>query len=277
MRSLQDFRRYLLDRLVLRPTRGLVDAGGKRRVVLNSSRGTIECFVDSHDSENEFSEVLVLKFPGTAGRAERSSSFPLAEDSADPMGISARGEVWTWNPPGYGSSSGRATLKNIAETSLEFARLVQQRRVGPSTRVFVCGNSLGCAAALYLASQGSLLPEGRSGLILRNPPPLVPVVTSIASRYPLGKLVAPVAASLVDSMDAAKTAAKVPLPIVFLQSQNDSLVPVEMQQLVIDAHSGPQRLVQLAGLDHDEVPEPEHAPLIRDALDWLWSQTCDQH
>ncbi|MFG0260963.1 MAG: hypothetical protein ACF788_01030, partial [Novipirellula sp. JB048] len=130
-RPLNHFRSVLLDKLVLRPTRDRVDPGTQRRVVLTSRFGPLETFGLANYPDPDFTspaaacagsacaggaggagcrdashptaggaevgaagppELLLLKFPGTAGRAERSSLFP-----ADLM-PDVRTHVWTWNP-----------------------------------------------------------------------------------------------------------------------------------------------------------------------------------
>ncbi|QDT03721.1 Alpha/beta hydrolase family protein [Rubripirellula lacrimiformis] len=262
----QSLRRYLLDRMVLRPSRGLVDHGLQRREVLNVHGEKIECFVHSRSIGDQPPDWLVLKFPGTAGRAERSSEFPIS------MVNSMGGEVWTWNPPGYGGSSGRPSLTKIARSAEGFARTVLSEHAPTATRLWLVGNSLGCNTALHVAStlDDLSLPVG---LVLRNPPPLIPVVQRIAQRYPLGKLVGPIAESLTDSMNALSLAPMVDRPAVFLQCLNDSLVPPSIQNEVIRRYAGNHQVVKLAGLDHDGIATDEQAETIRSAIQWLWKQT----
>lgn len=231
------------------------------------SRGEpLESFVHYVGDRKSPLDLLVIKFPGTAGRAERSSTFP-----ADTFG-GANAEVWTWNPPGYGKSGGRASLARIQTASLDFLRCVLgSKRIADTTRVWIVGNSLGCVTALNVAANIPVMP--RLGMILRNPPPLSDVVKDVAAKYPLGHWVDPIADSLVDEMNAPITAAKVKLPAVFLQSELDELVLPRMQQDVLDAYAGPTRFVLLEGLGHGSVATDFHEPLIEDALRWLWDQT----
>lgn len=269
MTLVDTFRRLLLDRLVLRPTRHPLEPGTGQRVTLTAVGLPLECLVHRRGPASPELDLLLLKFPGTAGRAERSTAFPLSAYAAMFPQPPLAGEVWTWNPPGYGNSGGRATLPGIAEAALDFVREVIARRAGAATRVILCGNSLGCAPALHAASR-DLLPASRSGLILRNPPPVVPVVRRIARRYPLGRLLDPVAESVCDTMNVLVTAASVELPVVFLQSECDTLVPRELQSQVHASHPGPQRVVTLEGLEHDGIPDDTHQAAIADALRWLW-------
>ncbi|QDT08331.1 alpha/beta hydrolase [Stieleria marina] len=266
--AITSVRRRILDRLVLRPSRHEIDPGVQQRVMLKwgPSDETLECFVQSRGKPKEPLDLLVIKFPGTAGRAERSSHFPSNYLSID------NSEVWTWNPPGYGGSSGRASLHRMEVAALDFWRqMLGSSRVGPSTRVWACGNSLGCIAALRVASEVDS--QNRLGMLLRNPPPLIDVVKEIARRYPLGQMIHPVADSLTDSMNAPIIAASVTWPCVFLQSELDELVLPAMQDRVIDAYAGHKRVVHLQGLSHGAVATELHEPLIRKSVQWLWEQT----
>ena len=117
------------------------------------------------------------------------------------VGRQLRVAIWTWNPPGYGRSGGRASLQRIADAANEFWRQVTQREAGESTSIWLCGNSLGCVTALHVAASAQPDPS-RVGMILRNPPPLIPVVKRIARQYPLGSLLDSTIESLCEPMNA---------------------------------------------------------------------------
>ncbi len=262
--SLYKFRRHLLDRLVLEPSREPIDFGSQRREVLTFNGRPLETFVQSNAQDDGPPELLVLKFPGTAGRAERSTDFPMS------MLPNRRVAMWTWNPPGYGGSSGRATMNAITRAAVVFWEQVIQRVADPNTHVWLCGNSLGCATALHVAA--SVDPGHRHGIILRNPPPLTPVFKHIANRYPLGKLAHSIGDALSEEMNAVSTARQVSWPAVILQSELDTLVPPRLQQQVIDAYGGPKKVVCMKGLTHFDAPTELHEPLIKSGVDWLWQQ-----
>lgn len=265
-RPIHSFRQYLLNRMVLRPSRYPIEPSTQQRVMLTANERPLECFVQQNFDSDDPPELLILKFPGTAGRAELATTFPAA------MLGDVRVEMWTWNPPGYGRSSGRASLARIADAAIEFWTQVTQRRRGATTSVWLCANSLGCVSALHVAA--SLQPDPRtSGMIMRNPPPLVPVVKRVAERYPLGGWIHPVVESLCDSMNAMHTAGQVTLPAVFLQSELDTLVPIAYQNQVIDAYAGQHRVVLMEGLDHGGIATEQHEPRIEDSIGWLWERT----
>ncbi len=267
-RPIQQLRRYLLDRMVLRPSRHRIDHATKQRVMLTALGRPLECFVERNHEADLPPEVLILKFPGTAGRAERSTTFPA---ELLPGGQRQRVTIWTWNPPGYGGSGGRASLGRIADAAMEFWNHVIDRDHNSSTAVLLCGNSLGCVTTLHVAAAAGDA-AGRCGLVLRNPPPLIPVVKHIARRYPMSRLVEPIAESLCERMNAVVTAAKVRQPAVFIQSELDSLVLPEYQQQVFGAYAGEKKLVVLEGLSHAGIPEESHQPLLQESIQWLWRQ-----
>ena len=265
-RSLLPLQRYLLDRMVLRPTRHPIEHPTQQRVLLPFGKQNLECFVQRNFRSDRPPELVVLKFPGTGGRAERSTGFPMS------LMKRQRVEVWTWNPPGYGRSEGRASLTEIAGAALTFWDEVKRRSGRNEMTTWLCGNSLGCATALHVASE--IGPSASvTGLVLRNPPPLIPVVKRVARSYPLGGLMEPVIDTLCDSMNAMLTAPRVELPAVFLQSGLDSLVTPEDQNRLIASYGGPSRVVVMEGLEHACPPNDDHFPRIAESIDWLWNQT----
>lgn len=262
-RPIQSFRRYLLDRMVLRPSRHPMEFMPQQRVMLHGGSAPLECFVQSNfDDEESPADLVILKFPGTAGRAERSTTFPMSMLS--PLRVT----MWTWNPPGYGRSGGRASLQMIASAAVEFWHQVTDR-YSHELPTWLCGNSLGCVTALSVAA--SVRPDpNRCGIILRNPPPLKPVVKRVARRYPMGAWMGPVADALCDSMNAMTTARQCQLPAVFLQSELDSLVPVPYQNRLIRAYGGPRQCVLMEGLTHGGIATEVHQPQIQQSIQWLW-------
>lgn len=263
---LRTIRRRLLDRMVLRPSRDRIDHPHQERVVLQCLGRSLECFVQQHEPNEISSGILVIKFPGTSGRAEQSTGLPLA--LLDGVG----GRTWTWNPPGYGGSHGQASLPRIADAAVDFVNQVIDREADDGTTIWLAGNSLGCATALNVAARIDF-DHDRTGIVLRNPPPIAEVVMKIASRYPLGHLVNRLANSVDDSMNVMVTATQVRLPAVFLQSGSDTLVPPALQKKVIDAYEGIHQVVVMEDLDHDGLATSDHENQIRQSLHWLLKNT----
>ncbi len=263
---LNHLRRRLLDRMVLRPSRHPIESALQKRVALTVRGRLLECFVQQHPSADDRGRVLVIKFPGTSGRAEQSTGLPLT------LLHGVAGTTWTWNPPGYGGSQGRASLPIIAEAAVEFVQQVIDREADAKTTIWLAGNSIGCATALNVAAATHLDPN-RTGIVLRNPPPIPEVVKHVASRYPLGSMLNRLADRVHRPMNALFTASQVQLPAVFLQSGADRLVPPALQNKVIAEYAGKHQVVVMDDLDHDDLTNEHHDQRIRDSLHWLLDQT----
>ena len=273
---------WVLDRLVVRPSRHAVQPRGSVRTVVTLEDGRrLDSFVhevveggagvDEGESKSGSGSgsggggrMVVAKFPGTAGRGECSSAFPISPTVLR-MGGLAGGSVHTWNPPGYGQSDGRATLAAIGDAAVEYARAVAER---PARVRWLVGNSLGCCAAL---SAAAALPPGMyHGVWLRNPPPLADVIGDVASRYPGGpRAIRRVVAALPGSMNAAELIRRVQLPVAVMTSGADTLVRPARQSDLLDLHPGRHRQIVLPGLRHDEGPREEHAADVGSLVEWL--------
>ena len=260
--------------MVLRPSRNVLDFGTQQRWDIKVDGHSLEYFSQDFGEEKNGHDLVIVKFPGTSGRAERSSVFPGnlldssgENSSADASNVS--GLVLTWNPPGYGRSGGRSSLAKMMTAGKRFFSEVLDRHADGAI-VWLCGNSLGCNVALSIAADD--MSQRIGGMILRNPPPLIPVVQRVASKYPMGKYIRPIAESLVREMNAEKTAPQSTAPAVFLKSMSDNLVPPKMQDRLIETYGGPNRVVSMDGLEHDGIPNDEHQKLISEALVWLWQQ-----
>ena len=73
---IMSLRRSVLDRLVLRASRHEIPVATQQRVIWQVAGGRLETFVHRSTAPAGTADLVVLKFPGTAGRAERSSRFP---------------------------------------------------------------------------------------------------------------------------------------------------------------------------------------------------------
>ncbi len=251
----------------MRPTRHPLDSGTQIRREFFARGRRVEYFIQSALGRNESVDWLVLKFPGTSGRAERSTKFPFC------VLPHLSGETWTLNPPGYGRSEGRASLLTLVDVASEFVQHALANHSNDSARVILAGNSLGCAAALGVAANisGGELSIGNAslGLMLRNVPPLTQVIQRVAKRYPLGWLFHRVAEAIPPEMDAVRTANRVEFPAVFFQSEHDELVPPSLQKTVHDVYAGEKRVVTLSGIGHASLMTEDHAPEVETAMRWL--------
>ena len=260
------FRRAIASKLILQPSRHPLEVESLRRVEFEGGLGLLEAYVghwhgDFGQHAGKPLDLLVLKLPGTAGRAERSTPFPahLMEGQ--------HAEIWTWNAPGYGRSSGPASLGAMGPAVLDFYDHVVPRVADSETRIWVNGNSLGCVISLYLASQRAV-----DGLVLRNPPPLVDLVAARNAWWNFGLGGSLVSGWIPAEMDAMQTASRVSQPTVFIESTADSLVTPAMQAEIRKVHQGPQRLLQLEGAEHHTPIDDCYFDELRGHLQWMWEQ-----
>lgn len=240
------------DRLILRPSRHPIDCESQRRWV-DWAGGRFEAWI--HPSPRE-ADLLVLKFPGTGGRAERSSTHPA--DCWDDVAA----EVWTVNPPGYGGSPGRASMAHKMAVAEAAWNAVQQAADGRP--VVVTGNSLGSLPAIYLAARHPL-----AGLLLRNPVPLRELIRSRYGPRSLWLGAALIARQVPQQLCPIRNAAQAAAPAVIVSSSKDRVVPPQLQQRVISQYGGEARVVHLREADHADPPSEDELPQYVQELDWL--------
>ncbi len=271
----------LADRFVLVPTRSPIRAEHKTRRLVRSAGGDVEAWIERTDGRGQpvidlaggqqprardasagplpEPQIFVLKFNGAGGRAERTSLHPLDFWSDVP------GEVWSPNPPGYGGSAGRPSLKALAPAGR--AVFEEMRRVADGRPVIVTGNSLGTAVALHLAAELGDVPNF-AGLVLRNPPPLAQLIWGKFGWRTLG-LSLGVARQIPAALDSVANAARARLPCVFLCAGRDRVVPPRFQQLIIAGYAGPKQVVSIPDADHVFVLAEPHLSQYGAALSWL--------
>lgn len=254
----------LTDRLVLMPTTHPIKTDILQRETVAVRDGDLEIWTAHVTCEQPLAKLLVIKFPGTGGRAENSSARPANHWS----GIDS--VVWTVNPFGYGQSCGKATLQRYPEMVEAVAQAAKDRY--PERRVVVTGNSLGAISALAFSATNQV-----AGVILRNPVPL----SHMISRRP--KYVVPslgmsyfVAAQIPDELDAVKNAKRSSAPCLIVSAQKDRVVPVQFQKLVIDNYSGVTKVLKLPNEDHhDPIPNSLEDGYL-ELLDWMKDQLIEK-
>ncbi len=256
----------LADRLILCPSTEPIDPEDRKRFLVVTPKGQVETWVlpsrspflsDVPENGTQEKNLIVLKFPGTAGRAERSGIHPA---DAWPT---IHAEIWTVNQLGYGGSDGPAAIASFPATAAAVCKFLANRY--PQQPILVVGNSLGCLPALFLAAHFNI-----TGLYLRNPPPIPQMIRS-RPRYSWWNfgLSRWIAAEVPLELDTIANAAKSSVPCLFVQSELDRMVPCRYQNMIISQYSGPKRVFQIEGGDHhDQVSETRQDDYLQ-ALDWL--------
>ena len=247
----------LADRLIFQPTCDAIAAEDKSRSLIRFGDEHLELW--SHRREGvdvESAELFVLKFPGTGGRAERATEHPADVWSDVRVHLSA------FNPPGYGGSSGRPSLKTMGDAAA--AALDEVQRMADGRPVVLTGNSLGGVSALHLAATRNI-----AGLVLRNPPPLRDVIVSRFGWWTFWLGAGLIARQVPKHLCAVSNAGCSRVPAVFVSSGRDRVVPPRYQRQIIEAYAGEKRVVRLADADHAcPLSEEEEAEYARH-LHWL--------
>ncbi len=248
----------LADRLILKATTHAIDPEQRERRLIKTSDGEVEAWVNRTESDHANpTPIVILKFPGTGGRAERSWPHPAE------MWPFATAEVWTLNHRGYGGSDAPASLSNFCDSCDAFWNEANQKF--PNHKVVVCGNSLGCISALYLSARYSV-----DAVYIRNPPPLAQMIGT-RPRYAwsslgLSKLVA---AQVPIELDAIENASKTKCPVLLTQSELDRVIPTYFQDMVFEQLGGESRKLIIKGADHHERASEDQKEEYVDAIQWL--------
>lgn len=252
----------IADRLILQPTKHPVAAPDKTRRMIPFGRGSIEVWTRTVGATHwDDIDVFVLKFSGTAGRAERATYHPMD------YWTDLRAELWSFNPPGYGGSTGTASLKTLAAAAStayrELADIAQGRPI------IVMGNSLGTVPALYLAANFTV-----AGLVLRNPPPVRQLIIGRHGWWNLWIASWLVAQRVPRQICSISNSARSHCPAVFLSSRRDRTVPPQFQDRIIEAYRGPHRILKLKEAGHATSLNLEEQREYARHLDWIRDQSA---
>ena len=157
-------------------------------------------------------------------------------------------EVWAVNYAGYGKSEGFGPAVIDRASALAAFDAIKTRAAGRP--VFVSGRSIGTTAALYVAANRKV-----DGVILHSPPPLRQLIMGRFGWWNLWLAAIPVSLGVPADLDSIENARHVSAPGIFIVTGADTLVPPAYQQKVIDAYAGPEQVIVMAGVDHnDSIP-----------------------
>lgn len=254
----QTFLSWLTDRIILEPSRHGIDVPHKQRKLVPNAEGQLELWVHQAGALREGSDpdLYVLKFPGTASRAENSTG--LVESCWPELCV----EIWAVNPPGYGGSSGRPSLQHIPSMA---SRALDALKAHAAERpLLIAGGSLGCVSALYLAAN-----ERVDGLLLQNPPALRETIDAQTGWWHFTWARAVIARQIPVVLDSVRNAAKAHVPAVFLVAEQDRIVPAPVQQQIIRAYKGPKKVLSRPGADHDTPLDASDLQQLRSLASWL--------
>jgi hypothetical protein len=245
------------DSLLLHPSTNPIAVEGAVAHHVPVANKTLELWEQrSSNLKSENSEVFVLEFCGNATRAEWIINFAARRWRQ----VSA--EIWAVNTPGFGGSTGPARLSAITAAALAAYDDIALRAVG--RKIFVEGNSIGTTAALYVAAHRPV-----AGLILQNPPPLRRLIIENYGWWNLWLIAMPVALQIPSELNSLTNARLDHAPALFLLADHDELVPPPYHQLVVDAYSGPKRVIDLIGAKHNDLPSEAEEEQVQAGIAWL--------
>src|SRR4051812_39490439 len=246
------------DKLVLFPSTHPIHPDGARERTIPFGDGKLSIMVArSPGCDRREPAAFDLEFVGNGTRAEWVAG-PVAQRWGDrPV------EVWALNYPGYGRSTGPASLRSIPSAAL--AVYDAMAKAADGRPIFLGSHSLGTTVALYVARQREV-----KGMILLNPPPLRELILQHYGWWNLWVAASAVAADIPSELDSLANAAKVHVPAIFLSAAYDEVVPPKFHRMVYEAYAGPKRLVQMADAEHNTVPDPRTLDELRVGMDWLW-------
>lgn len=205
-------------------------------------------------------QVYFLRFLGSRGRAEMATLDPA--DRLD----GAASEVWTVNPPAFGGTTGPAELERYADCALTAIEGLRAHARGAP--VWVCGKSIGTAAALLAAAQG-----GVAGVLLRN---VMPLRELLVRRYGwrTAGLSHLLARAVPARLDTIANAARCTAPALFLVSRQDRVSPPRYQREVIAAYGGTATVLEVGGGHDERQLQPADEAAYRGALRRVVAPAC---
>ncbi|HEB94150.1 MAG TPA: alpha/beta hydrolase [Gammaproteobacteria bacterium] len=253
------FSGWLADRLILQPTRHDIHVPERTSSLFLRDETELEIWVHHINSDGrEKPDLYLLEFPGTASRAEHSTDF------LEGCWGSLRVEIWAVNPPGYGKSSGTASLKKLSAMA-EHA-LQELRQVAGDIPLIVAGGSLGSVSALYLAARYPV-----AGLLVQNPPALREVILAQSAWWSFNWATRLIAAQIPSELDSIANARRATAPAVIVSAQQDRIVPPHIQHQIIDAYKGPINILTMPDADHDTPLKAHDLKQLRSLAVWLYS------
>jgi fermentation-respiration switch protein FrsA (DUF1100 family) len=193
--------------------------------------------------------MAVLVAAGNAGN--RSLRAPLAAALAR-EGLA----VLLFDYRGYGGNRGRPTEAGLARDVRAALRFLREEAGLPSDRILYYGESLGAAVVTELAAE-----HPPAGLVLRSP--FIDLAAVGRVHYPF----LPVRAMLRDRFPLAEQLARITVPTTIVYGSEDGIVPPRQSRAVAAAATGPTRLVEVEGADHNDRALLDGAPLIAAIVD----------
>ncbi|NQS99991.1 MAG: alpha/beta hydrolase [Candidatus Omnitrophica bacterium] len=143
--------------------------------------------------------------------------------------------IFIFDYRGYGRSQGKPSETGLYhDTQAAYDYLVTNRQIKPE-QIILYGESLGCAAAVHLASQ-----QKTGGLILEG---------SFSRGRDMAKKIYPFLPAFLfsNSFNSQRRIGKITAPKLFLHSKHDEIVPFVLAKQLYDVAPEPKEFVELIG------------------------------
>ena len=249
---------WLADRLILQPSRHSLAVPQRKSLLFSQGDDQLEIWVHRVGSQTQQSpDVYLLEFPGTASRAEDTTDF------VEHCWMQPCVEIWAVNPPGYGNSSGTASLQKLPAAAERALKAIRQ--VAGETPVIVAGGSLGSVSALYLAAHFRV-----EGVMVQNPPPLRELIAAQSGWWHFKWLTRSIAAQIPPKLDSLSNARQASAPAIFVSAQEDRVVPAEIQRQIMTAYNGPMKVLSMPNADHASSLTESDLEELRHMTHWLY-------
>lgn len=211
----------IANRLVLAPTQDPVDPESRQRVPIPCGSDEMEAWVHRQSS---MAHWFVLKFPGAGGRAERASTYPAEL-------FSPHSEVWTINPPGYGTSTGKACVSKMHAVAEAAWNAIQE--VAAGAPIIVTGTSLGAMYALDVAARFPV-----AGVLLRHPAPVHQLIQGQHNPRTFGLASRTIGKQIPSEVDAGRNAPNCTVPAFIAIAEHDQIIPAKYQVQLAESYGG---------------------------------------
>ncbi len=205
-------------------------------------------------------KAFVLAFCGNGTRAEDITWYIAERWRRRPV------EVWCMNYPGYGGSTGGATLDSIPPAAL--ATYDALKAVAGDRPIFIDADSIGTTCAIYVASKRPV-----AAMVLQNPPPLRRLIIQRHGWWNLWLLATPIALQVPSEMNSTSTGPYATAPACFLLADSDEIVPPKYHDMVVNAYAGEKVVIDLPYATHNSPVDSASEVKLQKWLDEQWVRT----
>lgn len=169
--------------------------------------------------------------------------------------------IYSFAYRGFAGSTGLpsdSSTKRDAQSIYFHLRSIHRGRID---RLALCGRSLGCSAAVWLARDTQ-----PHDLVLISP---FDSMSSLVARLPFGALIAPL---LAHPLHVSQYASRVFARTLILSAADDTLIPPSLTRRLLNEFPSPPRFVVVPSTNHKSLPRNAAAQAI--IAEHLLSQPC---